>query len=113
MAVLWLCCGCAIAVAVAVLWLCCDYAVTVTVLRLSRYNGSNMGWHQDGWSPGCYLGHYYINHTLDDSMDWFEIGLPDPSQDRKNEEDYGPGDSDSDGDGFVHDFMSEDGHRVQ
>ena len=45
-------------------------------------HGTNLGWHQDGWSPGCYLMHYYLDRWHDEAVTgghWLEVALPQPA----------------------------------
>jgi hypothetical protein len=41
-------------------------------------NGTNMGWHQDGYGPGMMIAHYALLGAGDTgtAMNWFEVALP-------------------------------------
>lgn len=75
--------------------------------------GTNIQWHQDGWTPSCYLAHYYINHTLDRTMDWFEVSLP-PHSEAHEEAGANAGGSGAQEveEDTIMGFMSDDGMRV-
>lgn len=37
--------------------------------------GANMAWHRDGFLPGTYLAHCYLDPS-DETMNWLEVALP-------------------------------------